>query len=423
MTGAPTAIDLFCGAGGLSTGLEWAGFDILWAVDSDQDIEATYEANHDSELTIGDIEELTVDDIPGTVDEVDLVAGGPPCPTFSTIGRSKIDSLDGRTVITDDRHYLFEDFLRLVNELQPVAFIMENVVDMQSAPGSVRESIIEEIKRQGDEAGYRVDVYQLDAADFGVPQHRERIFFVGNRLDRPNPQLNEWATHREPVREVETELGVRQEPSAFGASPQTTLTKFESGEHRHSEESTEPWVTVGDAILDLPPVSPDGESPPKTAETYTIPPVTAYQSWARNQEDAEDWTDVALANHTARGHNQLDLTIYKLLGEGAGWNIDEISQELHPYRDDIFADKYKKQHPRKPASTIIAHLEKDGHMFIHPREARSLTVREAARLQSFRDTYQFEGPMSTNFRMVGNAVPPLLAEAIGISVRETLISG
>lgn len=115
-----------------------------------------------------------------------------------------------------------------------------------------------------------------------------------------------------------------------------------------------------------------------------------------------------------------DLSLYKLLGEGVGWDIGDVGQDLQPYRQDIFPDKYKKQHPRKPASTIVAHLEKDGHMFIHPREARSLTVREAARLQSFRDSFEFPVPLTKAFKLVGNAVPPRLAQVIGTAVLEEI---
>ena len=421
MTETPTAIDLFSGAGGLSTGLEWAGFDVLWAVDSDPDVEETYSENHTGEIDIADIRELDPEDAPVDPDNIDLIAGGPPCPTFSRIGRSKIDSLDGQTVATDDRHYLFEDFFRFVQAIKPPVFLMENVANMESASGTLRESIIEEIKRQSREAGYQTTVYRLDAADYGVPQHRDRIFFIGNRLDQPNPDLENRATHREPVREKETEMTVRRNPSAFRSTPQATMSEYGGGARENSRSGREPWITVGEAILDLPPVSPEGETPPKTADNYTIPPVTEYQEWARNRDSVDDWSEIPLHNHTCRGHNMLDLTIYKLLGEGAGWNIGEISQHLQPYRDDIFPDKYKKQNPREPASTIIAHLEKDGHMFIHPREARSLTVREAARLQSFPDTYQFKASLVNNFRLVGNAVPPLLAESIGREIEAEIL--
>lgn len=421
----PGAIDLFCGAGGLSTGLEWAGFDVIWATDSDPAIEETYGANHSIEPAIEDIRNLNPGDIPVDTDEISLVAGGPPCPTFSRIGKSKINSLGGTTAAEDDRHYLFEDFLRFVEAIQPPAFLMENVVNMETSSGDERESIIQEIRRQSSAAGYRVAVYRLDAADYGVPQHRKRIFIIGNRLDAQGPDLESRATHRAPFRDTETDTAILREPSAFQPSPQVTLDDFDEETGQEGPQKTdsehEPWITVGEAILDLPPVSPGGDSPPATASSYTLPPITSYQRWARNRENIEDWSAVPLTNHTGRGHNPHDLTIYKLLGEGVGWTIGDVSQELQPYRDDIFSDNYRKLHPRKPAPTILAHLEKDGHMFIHPSEARSITVREAARLQSFPDTFEFRESLVNNFRLVGNAVPPLLSVVIGEAILSELL--
>jgi DNA (cytosine-5)-methyltransferase 1 len=110
-----------------------------------------------------------------------------------------------------------------------------------------------------------------------------------------------------------------------------------------------------------------------------------------------------------------------LLGEGVGWKIGEINEEFHPYRSDVFTDQYKKENPREPASTVNAHIRKDGHMSIHPREARSFTVREAARLQSFKDTYKFPVSRSEAFEQVGNAVPPLVAEALGAAIMERVL--
>lgn len=180
-------------------------------------------------------------------------------------------------------------------------------------------------------------------------------------------------------------------------------------------------MTVADAIMDLPPVSPGGEMPPEEATEYTLPPVSPYQEWLRDISEDEDWDDKVLQNHSCRWHNHLDLSIYKLLGHAVGWNIGEVSQELQPYRDDVFPDKYKKQDPSKSASTILAHIQKDGHMFIHPTEARSLTVREVARLQSFKDSYWFPDKRTNAYRLVGNAVPPRLGHAVGHAIRADIL--
>ena len=116
-----------------------------------------------------------------------------------------------------------------------------------------------------------------------------------------------------------------------------------------------------------------------------------------------------------------DLTIYKLLGEGVSWIIGDLPEDVQPYRTDIFPDKYKKQDPLGPSSTIVAHISKDGNIFIHPREARTFTVREVARLQSFKDTFVFPVPRTHAYKQTGNAVPPLIAQAIGMAIKNELL--
>jgi DNA (cytosine-5)-methyltransferase 1 len=281
-----------------------------------------------------------------------------------------------------------------------------------------------------EDLGYNVDVTVVDAANYGVPQRRNRAFFIGNRLNIENPDLRRWETHREPNTDEETRLKRTGTAGSSQATVQATVGDFADGGIPDFDEIVpersikSPWITVAEAILDLPPVSPGGPSSedskysvPIQATEYQLEPLTEYQEWARDVDESQDQP---LTNHRSRGHNMYDLSLYKLLGEGVGWDIDDVGQDLQPYRQDIFSDKYKKQHPRKPASTIVAHLEKDGHMFIHPREARSLTVREAARLQSFRDSFKFPVPLTNAFKLVGNAVPPRLAQVIGTAVLEEI---
>lgn len=148
-------------------------------------------------------------------------------------------------------------------------------------------------------------------------------------------------------------------------------------------------------------------------DRYTLPAVSEYQRWARSVSEESDWAQMELKNHEARYHNLEDLSLYKLLGAGTGWSLGNLQDELQRYRADVFDDQYTKQRPDEPASTITAHIKKDGHMHVHPHEARSLTVREAARLQSFRDYFEFPVSRTAAYEQVGNAVPPLLAERIG----------
>lgn len=444
----PTAIDLFAGAGGFSAGLRWAGFDIAWAIDKSEHCAQTYRHNHpDVEFLTEDIREVNPGDLRFTGGELELIVGGPPCPTFSSMGRGKMSSLgnekrpenpkqtgipkddgsprDRSNVLTDDRHYLFEEFIEYVEVLQPQAFLMENVRGMRHAKTHTGENVVKRITRELREAGYRVSVQDLNAADYGVPQERNRLFFIGNRVGCDNPAMSWWETHREPTddREKNMKPRVREDPSQatlerFGVEPDQPFRSF-----RPDRNQRAPWITVGDAILDLPPVSPDGETPPKKATEYQIPPVSEYQEWIRDIPAESDGEDMELYNHECRGHNLKDLTLYKLLGEGVGWTIEELDEEFHPYRSDVFTDQYTKQNALEPATTVMAHIQKDGHLSIHPREARSFTVREVARLQSFKDTFEFPVTRTQAFHQIGNAVPPLVAEALGTAVSKTILEG
>ncbi len=422
-----TAIDLFCGAGGLSQGIEAAGYDILYAIDHEEKTKPTFDANHNCEMLVEDIRETEPPDIGLDRGELDLIAGGPPCPTFSLVGRSKINSLDGQSTIEDDRHQLYEDFLRFVNHYEPKSFLMENVEGMLSATNGDEEPVVEVILDQMRDLGYEADAQLLDAADFGVPQHRSRLFFIGNQVGTENPEMARWSTHREPRNEKEKKIKFRRDPQKITDENQRTLGGFDTRAASDTfptfakDQSKDPWNTVADGILDLPPVSPKGDTPPTRAEEYELGPVSEYQHWIRDIPTDKNWDDMPLLNHECRGHNMRDLTLYKLLGEGVSYIIGDIPEEHQPYRTDIFPDKLKKQNPKEPATTIVAHLYKDGHMFIHPNEARSLTVREAARLQSFPDTFKFPVARSHSFKQVGNAVPPLLAQAVATAIRSDVL--
>ncbi len=418
----PKAIDLFAGAGGLSKGLEEAGFDIIWALDYEKHCKPTYDQNHDCELDIGDIREIDPSKLEISPKDVDFIAGGPPCPTFSVVGRSKINSIDNRSNTKDERHQLYQDFLRFVKYFEPDSFIMENVSGMLSAENEEGKQVVEVIKKEMEELDYHVEYQLLDAADYGVPQNRERLFFIGSKNDNV-PDLKEWRTHIRPNSESEKRIKFKNRDQK--ERNQKTLHHLKDSQessfptHRKNS-SRKPWNTVADAIMDLPPLSAEGEMPPKQIEEYTAPAISRYQVWARNLGKNESWKDKKLHNHEARGQNIRDLTLYKMLGEGVSYKIGDLPKDVQPFRDDIFNDNIKKQDPRKPASTLVAHLSKDGHMFVHPTEARSISVREAARLQSFRDNFVFPTSRTQAFKQIGNAVPPLLAQAIGTAILEDI---
>jgi len=419
MTGKSRTIDLFCGAGGITQGLQDAGYEVLWAIDNDPNTKPTFEHNFGIEMALGDIRHVDPPELGLEKGELDLLVGGPPCPTFSLVGRTKINSLEDRDVKSDERFFLYENFIDYISFYKPKAFVMENVKGMMSAENKEGESVVKIIKKQMEDSEYRVRVQLLDAADFGVPQHRERVFFIGNRLGLENPDIHEWETHREPENEEEKKMKIVTEEKTKTLDnhfeDEIEFPTFRKGIKK------KPWNTVADAILDLPPVSPEGKIPPKKVEKYYLPPVSEYQHWARDIPEGKNWDEIKLHNHECRGHNMRDLTIYKLLGEGVSWIIGDLPEEVQPYRTDIFPDKYKKQNPLEPSTTIVAHLYKDGNMFIHPRETRTLTVREAARLQSFRDSFIFPVARTHAYKQVGNAVPPLLAQAIGTAIKTEIL--
>lgn len=395
------AIDLFCGCGGLSTGIENAGFDIVWAIDNNKHTKETFDKNHEADMKVEDIRDVSPKEVELEKNEIDLVVGGPPCPTFSLVGRSVMRSQEGDDPEEDERHLLYQDFLRFVDYFDPEAFIMENVKGMLSAENKDGEPVVEVIKEEMEELGYEVTTQLLDACNYGVPQHRERLFFIANKKGVENPDMVKWETHREPENKEERKI-------KFKGTQEEVFPAF-----KEDKQIKRPWNTVADAILDLPPVSPKGDTPPQKTDEYTVDPVSEYQYWVRKGSDK-------LNMHECRGHNMRDLTLYKLLGEGVSYIIGDIPDEHQPYRSDIFPDNYKKQNPLRPSSTVVAHLYKDGHNFIHPTEARSVTPREAARLQSFKDDFHFPVSRTQTFKQIGNAVPPLLGQAVGEAVKEDI---
>jgi len=394
-----TFIDLFGAPGGLSLGCELAGFRSLACVDIDDDALDTYAHNFPSSVCIpGDIKRIESPDLmkklgisPG---ELALIAGGPPCQGFSTIGRVKIASLVRARVwtdvkipiprfIDDPRNVLYREFVRIVKDLQPKFVIMENVPGMMSYRDG---EIVEQIRQDFASIGYGVDARVLNAVNFGVPQRRKRIFFVGNRLGLPNPF---------------------PPPTHFDTSRSKGELLDEYMEVRDGRRA----VTVWDAIGDLPELDPNGGS---EEMDYDKQPFSAYQEWARE-------ASARVYNHKCRYTNETDIEVFGKMEEGMWWrDLPQELKERYGYRDDIFHDKLKKLKRTEPSWTVVAHLYKDGYMYIHPTQARTITVREAARLQSFPDRFMFRGSRTAQFKQVGNAVPPLLARAVASAVLRVL---
>ena len=365
----PWAVDLFCGAGGLSLGLEEEGFSVVAAADSDPVSTETHAANIQTLTWTGDLSN------PGEfihqldewgIESVDLVAGGPPCQPFSGAGASKIGDLvrRGYRQARDERADLWRSFFSIVDRLKPRAMLFENVPNFARAQGgALLIALMDELKHRG----YVVHVEMLDAWRYRVPQHRSRLFVVGIAGN-----VNfEW-------------------PRARGRRP-----------------------TIWQAIGDLPVVGADSQ---EEVLLYGEPPTTLLaRMLRRGLRGAES---LLIRDHVTRAVRPDDAEIFALMEPGDSYL--DVPEHLRRYRSDIFNDKYLRLSFDDLSRTITAHIAKDGYWYIHPREDRTLSIREAARIQTFPDRFRFAGHPSTRYKQIGNAVPPLLASAIAASLRTAL---
>jgi DNA (cytosine-5)-methyltransferase 1 len=377
-----TCIDLFCGCGGFSLGMERAGFDVLAAIDFNPEAISVYRANFptvphvlEKDLTAFPPRELAR--LTGA-DEVDVIVGGPPCQGFSLV-RQRDGANHGKRLVEDKRRHLYREFLRYVESFRPKVFVMENVLGIRSAAGGM---YFTRVQKEARAIGYRVHSQIEEAHALGVPQKRQRQLIIGTRRDLPG------------YFRTELEAAPRAVPSP----------------------------SLGAAICDLPPVRAGGgeESMDYDLERRRVH-VKKYGTRYLHGTLEVDRAS-RLTAHRARPHSDRDLRDFARLHEGehcAAAMKRGVRFEF-PYDKETFKDRYKRQHRDKPCSTIVAHLSKDGLMFIHPTQNRSLTPREAARIQSFPDWFGFPVHRTHQFRMIGNAVPPLVAEAVGLAVNSYL---
>jgi DNA (cytosine-5)-methyltransferase 1 len=385
---SPTVIDLFSGAGGTSLGLQHAGYRILAAIDHDFWAGQTFRLNHpevpEERILLKDIRKAeTLSELCRRVggERPYLVIGGPPCQGFSMIGE-RIRGNVRRRFIDDPRNRLYRQFVGYVNRLHPKVVVMENVPALYShRNGYYKQQIIQDLS-----ADFAVEGLQADAYEFGAPQHRKRVFFIG-----VNVQL----------------FGGRERAAELAREIRERLERYSL-----------PGPDLRSAIGDLPALDQnDG------AEVVRRPPFRGRPNgYIRAVGGMQN---PLLFNHVSRPLNVRDQLLYRRLkpGEKAVDAIEKYNaRHLMVYRTDIFDDKYRRLDGRLPCPTIMAHLSHDGHMYIHPdpTQIRSITVREAARIQSFPDDFVFYGPRTHQFRDVGNAVPPLLAAAVGRAVKEVL---
>lgn len=371
MPSQPTFLDLFCGCGGFSLGLERAGFKGLAAIDFNPEAIQVFKANFANipHVLEKDLTAFSPADLEALIGSncVDLIVGGPPCQGFST-ARQVDGANHGERLKEDPRRHLYKEFLRHVEHFQPKVFIIENVLGIRSASGG---HYFTRVQSEARKLGYRVHAQVEECVKLGVPQKRRRQLFIGTREDLPGyfyPKL------KLPVRAI-------------------------------------PDATLWEAIGDLPPLKAgEGEESRYYDIARRIDKITSrsyqYLSQVLEVEKAEK-----LTAHRARPHSDRDLGDFLKLkeGENSGEAIRRNVLFDFPYDKSSFKDRYTRQHRHRPCSTIVAHLAKDGLMFIHPTQNRTLTPREAARVQSFPDWFQFPVARTHQFCVIGNAVPPLVA--------------
>lgn len=384
-----TALDLFSGCGGFSLGLQRAGIKVLGAVDFNKEAIETYRVNFPDVPFVKEADMKAME--PATLakaihtDHVDVIVGGPPCQGFSMARQRDGANHGQRRFVKDERRELYQEFLRFVGYFQPKVFVIENVLGIKSAEGGKYFTAVQhEARNLGTEdgkAGYRVHAQVEQAWELGVPQKRKRQLIIGVRADLPGYFPTKLATPKRALK----------------------------------------GMTLGAAIMDLPELEAgQGEE----SRDYDMRlREKAIKKYGRNAEKyLRDVLEVKkakrLTGHRARNHSARDLRDFLKLTEGqssASAMRAGVKFEF-PYSTESFKDRYTRQDRNALCSTIVAHLSKDGLMFIHPTQNRSLTPREAARVQSFPDWFQFPFSRTHQFRMIGNAVPPLVSEAVGSEV-------
>ena len=366
-------IDLFSGCGGLALGFKWANFNTLLASDVDENCEKTYRFNFPKVPFIReDLRNISTKQIENHINKtIDVVIGGPPCQGFSLANKNR------NKVKNDPRNELFYEFVRVVTDLQPKAFVMENVRGLLSMQkGKVIQLMKEEFENAG--LGYRVDYKVLLASDYGVPQNRQRVIMIGIRKD-------------------------------LGTEPGFPIKTYDKP------------VTVWEAISDLPQIkASEGEE----KMTYQTEPQNAYQAFMRQSSSA-------VCNHVAMRHTKRLIDRFQVIK--AGQSLAHVPQEHAAVKRGkpnekskiVFSQNNQRLHADRPAPTIAASFQSN---FIHPYLHRNFTAREGARLQSFPDDFIFQGMRTkmswekglSQYQQIGNAVPPVLGYTIANKIRESL---
>lgn len=368
-------VDLFAGCGGLSTGMEQAGFTPWFVNEIVPTFCNTYKCNHklpDSHYYVGDINQLNKDiaKFQDILSDISIVCGGPPCQGFSTANRQRI--------IDDPRNNLYKAYLQFLSVVRPKFFVMENVRGMANKIEEIKQNFREYL---GEE--YQFDAAVLQAQDFGVPQNRKRLIMIGNRM---------------------------------GINPAEIFAEI--------EKQKRPAFVLKDALEGLPELQARAEKASSDIENsisgFSVCdfdyPKTDFYRFINGDRSLDK-----LYNHKNRYNNPRDIEIFSRLPQG-GDSLHPSIADIMPYsrRNHIFKDKYFKLEEGKICKTITSHMKYDCNMYIHPWQARGLSPREAARIQTFPDDYVLTGPQNSWYAQVGNAVPVKLAKAIGDAIMKFL---
>lgn len=463
----PRVLDLFAGCGGLSLGFEAAGGHVSGAVEFDKDAARSHGLNfhggdpvHSEPVDITAVRPAELAKRLGLGDvrhAVDVVVGGPPCQAFARVGRPKLRQVDEHpeAFIHDPRARLYVKYLEYVDAFAPLAVVMENVPDALNHGGrNIAEETCEVLRRRGYVCKYTL----LNAAFYGVPQMRERMFLIGYRKE-----LEAEVTFPSPTHWLQLPPGYE----GSRAVALKTLRSLANDAHSYVDPpvatpSLQPAVTAEDAIGDLPPI--DARRLVKAgllrrgARRFDERvPYDRSRAASRYAIEMRNWlghnaSDDGLADHVIR-YLPRDFSLFEQMKPGEQYpeaharatkmfekelrrrrasgaklleGTDEYEELLAsivpPYDPGKFPNKWRKMWPDQPARTLMAHLGKDSYSHIHydSGQARTISVREAARLQSFPDGFVFSGTMNPAFRQIGNAVPPLLAKAIAVEVVRVL---
>lgn len=469
----PRLLDLFAGCGGISLGFYSEDYDIIGDVEIDPKAALTHARNFHSGAkghvfsTYSKARDITDTDpcnllaeynLNGPAEnQIDILVGGPPCQSFARVGRAKLREVaeHPKAYLQDPRSNLYLRYIDYIMALQPYAVLVENVPDVLNYGG---HNIAREICEVLNDMGYEARYTMLNAVYYGVPEMRERMFLLAYHR-----QLGVTPEFPEPTHWIEL-------PRGYHGSRQVAL-KYIKGmdidndgyyvDPPKPQKRLLPAVTAREALSDLPVIPNDSEQKRKKGPrpfnkmvAYSSAPMNRYQSLMRNwsgfpakdgvydhvirylPRDYKIFARMTAGDQYPEAHalalrmfeerlKEIETVEGKRLQETSERYKREFTKFVPPYDPGKFPNKWRKMEPDKPARTLMAHLGKDGYSHIHydSRQARTISVREAARLQSFPDGFVFEGPMNPAFRQLGNAVPPLMARALARQINLQIRQG